>query len=220
MSAVYHVAHWPQTPRARLDWEHPAWSAVDPIELVHYMGDRPAHRPQVQVRLAYDDEAVHGIFRVADRYVRAVARQYQDSVCCDSCVEFFFTPGPACGHDYFNLEMNCGGTKLFRWNPAGADFVPVAADDGEQVEVVSTLPRRVDPEIREPVTWTLAFRLPLAVVRRYAATAAPPAPGVTWRANVYKCGDETSHPHWLTWAKVEYPEPKFHLPAYFGTLTF
>jgi hypothetical protein len=47
-----------------------------------------------------------------------------------------------------------------------------------------------------------------------------PGPGVTWRANFYKCADKTSHPHWLTWAPVNYPKPKFHLPEYFGRIEF
>jgi hypothetical protein len=39
-------------------------------------------------------------------------------------------------------------------------------------------------------------------------------------ANFYKCADQTSHPHWLTWASVDYPQPKFHLPEFFGRLVF
>ena len=31
---------------------------------------------------------------------------------------------------------------------------------------------------------------------------APPVPGDRWRANFYKCGDETSHPHWASWSPV------------------
>ena len=47
-----------------------------------------------------------------------------------------------------------------------------------------------------------------------------PGTGVSWRANFYKCADKTSHPHWLTWAEIDYPNPKFHLPDFFGRLDF
>ncbi|MDA0991466.1 MAG: carbohydrate-binding family 9-like protein, partial [Verrucomicrobia bacterium] len=47
-----------------------------------------------------------------------------------------------------------------------------------------------------------------------------PAPGVSWRSNLYKCGDATSHPHWLTWSPIDRPKPDFHVPDQFGTLTF
>lgn len=33
-------------------------------------------------------------------------------------------------------------------------------------------------------------------------------------------GDNTSHPHWLTWAPVPSPRPDFHTPRSFGTLEF
>ena len=44
------------------------------------------------------------------------------------------------------------------------------------------------------------------------------AEGATWRANFYKCGDETSHPHWLSWSPVK--ELNFHAPDDFGELKF
>jgi hypothetical protein len=48
----------------------------------------------------------------------------------------------------------------------------------------------------------------------------PPAPGVRWRANFYKCAEHNSHPHWLMWAPIDFPKPNFHLPEFFGTLEF
>ena len=45
-------------------------------------------------------------------------------------------------------------------------------------------------------------------------------PGVTWRANFYKCADHTSHPHWLSWSVIGSGKFEFHVPEYFGTLEF
>ncbi|MBU2627030.1 MAG: diguanylate cyclase, partial [Proteobacteria bacterium] len=45
------------------------------------------------------------MFQVRDRYVRATAASHQAEVYKDSCVEFFFTPGPDVSKGYFNLEM-------------------------------------------------------------------------------------------------------------------
>ena len=55
------------------------------------------------------------IFKVDDQFVRATAKENQDSVCVDSCVEFFFSPDSDSKNGYFNLEMNCGGTYLFNF---------------------------------------------------------------------------------------------------------
>jgi len=38
------------------------------------------------------------------------------------------------------------------------------------------------------------------------------------RANFYKCGNETSHPHWLSWMPLA--ERNFHDPSSFGQLVF
>jgi hypothetical protein len=202
------------------DWNKPLWRAVEPLVLTHHMGDAPAHRPLVQAKLLYDDIGVMVIFRVDDRYVRAVARNHQDVVCTDSCVEFFFTPGvdPAAG--YFNLEMNCGGTMWFRHQTIPRQGQPVSPDGLKRIAVAHSMPRIVDPEIADRVTWTVEYRLPFDILTAYDPGAVRPAPGVTWRANFFKCADHTSHPHWLTWAKVDRARPDFHLPEFFGTLEF
>ena len=38
------------------------------------------------------------------------------------------------------------------------------------------------------------------------------------RANFYKCGDKTAHPHFLSWNPVGTPSPDFHRPEFFGEL--
>lgn len=175
-------------------WDKPAWRAVAPLHIAHAMGEPPGHRPDTRVRIAYDEEAVYGIFRVEDRYVRSVATEHQKGeVSKDSCVEFLFTPGPDLGVGHFYLEMNCGGTMLFRFH--GPDrVVTIPASDYDPVTVAHSLPATVNQEIREPVTWTLEYRLPVAVLHRHCAVVAP-GPGVRWRANFYKCADDSSHPH-------------------------
>lgn len=109
---------------------------------------------------------------------------------------------------------------LFWWHPEGKDAIPVEAKDFDRIKIGHTLPKIVDPEIAEPTIWTLEYRLPFAVVKTYCSHASKPAQGVIWKANLYKCADATSHPHWLTWSFVDHPTPRFHMPKYFGTLKF
>jgi len=196
------------------------WCDIPPLRVGQAMGRVPDFLPSVQAKVAWEDGFLDLIFCVEDRYVRAVARQHQDPVCRDSCVEFFFTPGPDLGFSYFNLEVNCGGTILFAWHPEGGNAIPVAAVDLAQIEIKSSLPKMVDPEIEGPTVWTVEYRLPFSVIRRYCPEASPPEAGVVWRANFYKCADGTSNPHWLTWSHVDHPVPKFHMPQCFGTLEF
>jgi len=81
------------------------------------------------------------------------------------------------------------------------------------------LPKTVDPEIKVPTRWVVEYRIPFHILRKYHDFH-DPSGGDLWSANLYKCADETSHPHWLTWSPVEFSSPNFHLPAYFGVLQF
>ena len=203
-----------------MDWDIPPWQEIIPEQLTNYMGEKPGHFPKTEVKIGYGEDAVHVLFRVEDRYVRAVAEADQDSVCRDSCVEFFFTPGPDVSVGYFNLEMNCGGTMLFHFHPGeGGEALVIPRGDCTRIARTHSLPRIVEPEISTPLTWIAGFSIPIALLEKYCRVNAP-APGAVWRGNFYKCGDGTSHPHWLTWAPADYPRPNFHLPRSFGVLQF
>jgi len=216
----HEVTRLAKPPAIDADWDKEPWAGIQPMFIDRYMGKKPTHIPTVQAKIAYDDEALYVIFRVVDQYVRAVAQKNQQEVCGDSCVEFFLTPGTDVSKGYFNIEVNCGGTMLCRHQVApGKDKQALTQDECAGVQIAHSLPRIVDPEIVEPTTWTVEYRLPVALLEKYAAVTRP-APGVVWRANLYKCADLTSHPHWLTWAPIDWPEPNFHVPECFGVLEF
>ena len=200
-------------------WNKSLWQEISPEPIQNYMGEKPDHFPETMVKIAYDEKALYLMFQVKDRYVRAVAAEHQDNVWEDSCVEFFFTPN-AVSEGYFNLEMNCGGTMLFHFQPGqDKDRVVIPKSDCKKIKVVHSLPKIVNPEINFPVKWTVAYSIPLFLLKKYCRVTQP-GPRVEWRGNFYKCGDKTSHPHWLTWSKVTFPKPNFHLPQFFGILEF
>ena len=202
------------------DWNKEIWKGIEPIDIQLFMGEEPEHKPKTQAKLLYDDDNIYVIFRVEDQYVRAVNAKNPKIVCQDSCVEFFFTPGTSIGDRYFNIEVNCGGTMLFQYQADPRGESQILKDcKAEGIEIAHSLPQRVEPEIKEPTTWTLEYRVPFKAIEKYSAIEKP-GPGVVWRANLYKCGDKTSHPHWLTWSFVDFPTPNFHLPQFFGTLRF
>ncbi len=220
MYKKYEVARVRGPVELKGNWDGGAWKNVETLDVKHYMGDEPEHQPKTQAKILYDDDFIYVIFRVEDKYVRAVAEKYQDSVCQDSCAEFFFTPGEDISAGYFNMEMNCGGTMLFSHQKArGVGNVAVSNADCDKVQVFHTEPKIVEPEKQEPTTWIVEYKVPVEVLEKYASVTKP-APGVTWRANFYKCADLTSKPHWLTWSVVDKPEPDFHVPEFFGTLEF
>jgi hypothetical protein len=203
------------------NWNSLNWEHANILELKNYMGDKPNHFPRTQAKLLYDDENLYVFFKVEDNYIRSTLDKLHSAVCQDSCVEFFFTPDYTASKDnYFNLEVNCGGTMLFSYNDKKNNIRKyVEAADCTKVEIYHSMPSVIAGEIVKPTTWTLSYKLPFDMIAKYSEMTKP-QPGVKWRANFYKCADKTSQPHWLTWSYVDYPDPNFHLPQYFGVLEF
>lgn len=220
---TYHVTRLTEPIEIDSKWDKAPWNEIEPLHIEHHMGDDPEHRPGVQAKVAYDEDAIYVIYRVEDQYVRCAFTEYQDPVFRDSCVEFFFTPSSNLDNGYFNLEMNCIGNALFhfqRGQGENRERARLSHDHFNEVTIAHSLdPEQVATEMEEPVTWTMEYRIPFDILEEYSEIDRP-APGVTWRANFYKCADDTSHPHWLTWSVIERDRPNFHVPEYFGTLVF
>jgi hypothetical protein len=206
------------------DWESSLWKDVPPLAIDQFHASSSDHHPIVHAKIAHSGSAVHAIYRVQDRYVKSVGMKFQDMVCWDSCVEFFIEPKVNRG--YFNFEMNCGGTLLVYYiedptpGPNGKfnklDFV--APEHGALVRIQTTMPRSTPVEIEQPIEWRLAVSIPLAVMEPYVGEIGNLA-GQTWNANLYKCGDRTSHPHWASWSNIG-QLCAFHQPAKFGEIQF
>jgi len=217
---VYQVRPCARPPVIDADWTKEFWSRVPALGLENHMGDKPDPFPDTRVKMCYDKDALYLIFRVEERHVRAVAVATHGAVWKDSCVEFFLSPWADSKNGYFNLETNCKGVFLFQSH----DFKNktarlVASEDCAKIQIAHSLTADTTEEIPYPVVWTLEYRVPLAVLGKYLEFD-PPHKGTRWRANFYKCADASSHPHWLTWARVVAPQPNFHLPEFFGGLEF
>jgi hypothetical protein len=179
--------------------------------------------------MVYDNDNIYVIFKVKDKYVRCVTDRINGPVYKDSAVEFFFSPDAENPLRYFNLETNCGGTPLmqFHTHVAGRrESKLLSEEDIGRIEIAASLPKIVDPEISGDITWTVEYRIPIAMLRQYSPITAP-AKGVEWRANFYKIAENNSNPHHIAWSKIEpfwsiynYSRPNFHIPEAFGRLIF
>lgn len=218
----YHIRKTVTPITLAANWDDAFWQNAETLEVKNFRPESSGHRPRVAARLLYDPAGIHGLFRVQDRYVRCVRTEYNSQVWKDSCVEFFVQPKPDAG--YFNLEMNCGGAFLCwhiidptRTPDIFKQFVRVPGEIAREIKVQTSLPRVVEPEITEPLTWTLQFFVPFALFAKFVGPLGDVS-GQVWRANLFKCADETSHPHWASWSPVD--EFNFHLPRCFGEIRF
>lgn len=203
-----------------LNFSDKPWTDIPAHKVGEYMGKEPLHQPQTQFKIGYHPDFILIVYKVADKFVRARATHYQGSVYQDSCVEFFFSPNPDISAGYFNLEVNCCGQALFEFHPANdGPMIPIPETVFNTIEISHHLSGTIEPEHEDPLTWSVAFRIPLDGLSTFCPVTRP-GPGVSWRANFHKCADLCSHPHWLSWAKVDHPNPKFHMPEYFGRIEF
>ena len=216
----YRIPFTESLPKPSGAWDGPVWDKIPALPIACFRPEGSRHYPKTNAKLTYNSEKISCIFQVQDQYTTCIHTTNQSPVCQDSCVECFVQPKPDYG--YFNFEFNCGGTLLAsyvtdptRIGTGLKEYAYLSDREIEKIEIFASLPRKVHPEIQHPLTWYLEFSVPFSVFENYLGPLAT-IRGRQWKANFYKCGDRTSHPHWASWSPVD--ELNFHLPDCFGTV--
>lgn len=174
-----------------------------------------SYRPEVKFRIAYSDEGIYLNYKVKEKSVRAKYGTDNGKVWTDACVEFFVIPGG--DSIYYNFEFNCIGTMLLAAG-SGRDARESATPDiMEKVERWSSLGNEPFDERIGETEWELSLIIPYSAFFKHRI-ASPE--GKTIRANFYKCGDELTTPHFVSWNPIGTEKPDFHRPEYFGVLKF
>jgi len=136
--------------------------------------------------------------------------QFQDS-CCE-----FFVMDPT-GDKYYNFEVNCLGKILAASGDGRKDRAKRPSSQMERIRRISwkdgygaAVPFNLEGDI---FTWDVALLIPLDLI----GVDKDNLPEVL-KANFYKCGDLTAHPHYTSWSPIVTPKPDFHRPEFFGEL--
>ncbi len=131
----------------------------------------------------------------------------------DSCCEWFIQlPDDAAGTpEYINIECNAAGILLAARGAGRHERRPLPQELLSQIVRVADV-QGLRNEVGGRWDWTLSLLVPYTVLGLDASHLPAQLKG-----NIYKCGDETAHPHFLSWSPVGTPEPDFHRPEYFGT---
>ncbi len=216
----YLIHHAVKTPDIAAPFEE--WSECETMRINRVAPGNWTYRPETELRLQYDAAGIYGIFQVHDNAIRCVVKKFQDSVCSDSCVEIFLQPMHGVG--YSNFEINASGVLLTmhiedeRRAPGGfRRWRYLSAEEAAGIKIFHTLPDYIPDEITTPTAYRVGFFLPFQL---FSAIFGAPVPvrGTVWRGNAFKCGDETSKPHYLSWQPLK--QLNFHTPEYFGELVF
>lgn len=202
------------------NWDKPQWKNTRNMELNYYMGKTPKYPSTIQAKMRYDSDNIYIIFKVTDKHLRCNTKEINGPVWQDNAVEFFFAPDTAAPLKYFNLEINCAGVPLMHYNAvANTHIKTIAVDDIRKIEIAHSFIPSGEKEIVGPITWTLEYKLPIILLKKYADVTMP-AKGVTWKMNLYKIAHKSTNPHYKSWSLVDVDDVDMHTPQFFGDLKF
>lgn len=171
--------------------------------------------PDVTVQIAYNDDELFLQYKVDEQSIKAIVDQNNGRVWTDSCVEFFLSPD---GNDvYYNLEINCIGSVLLGYRKKGDPTEHASDELIDSIRRVSSLGDMPFPEIKKQTQWQVTVAIPWKSFFKHELAAIE---SKKMRGNFYKCGDELTVPHFVSWTKIKTEKPAFHMPEFFGGLEF
>ena len=191
-----------------------AQAPLHAIDLINW--EEYSYKPDVRFRIGHVNDEIWIVFYVREGHVLAQRTATNSSTHKDSCVEFFIDPR----HEgsYYNFEFNAIGTTHLAYGPGRGERIFVDPDKIESlIETKSSLGSNPVDKQNGEQEWELTVVIPADVFVHSKFTTLS---GLKANANFYKCGDETSRPHFLTWSPVKTPRPDFHRPEFFGKLVF
>lgn len=188
---------------------------IEPLRLEMVNWEEFPYLPKVSVQIAYNENELFLRYQVEEQTVKAVVTESNGSVWKDSCVEFFLSPD---GNDeYYNLEVNCIGTALLGFRKKGLYASHATPELIDTIRRFSTMGEAPFPEMKKETQWKITLAIPWEAFFNHSLK---PVKGKRMRGNFYKCGDDLSVPHFISWTKINTPEPSFHVPEFFGGLEF
>ena len=187
-----------------LDWSKVPVATLEPIVQEGLSLDIEA-----SAQLCYDDENLYVHLSAKENPIRAEHTGPLDSVCEDSCLEFFFSP--MYGDDrYFNIE----------YNPNGCVYLGFAENLQKLIRLVPEFGIPFDPKVEMTEDgWNITYHIPYEFVRRFYPEFNPTS-GTKMRGNFYKCADLSPKVHYLWWNPMSLEPLSYHKPKEFGEFIF
>lgn len=172
------------------------------------------YSPEVKFRIAHSGNKIWLKYYVSEKYIKALETKTNGDVYKDSCVEFFISLDK---DHYYNFEFNCIGTKHVAYGKGRKNRIAINPELLDEIEVVSTLGDQPFEERAGSFNWELSIVIPKSI---FVNSKIESFDGLKAYANFYKCGDDTSEPHYLSWNAINTSQPDFHRPEYFGEVYF
>lgn len=172
------------------------------------------YSPRAEFRIAHNGKELFLKFSVSEQYTMAKTACDNGEVWTDSCVEFFIAPDNS---GYYNFEFNCIGKALLGFRKERPNATHGTPEIMQSIKRLPTLGTQVFDEKNGNNTWELTVAIPITSLFKHTLESWS---GLKAAANVYKCGDNLSHPHYLSWKPIDTPTPDFHVARCFSEIEF
>ena len=188
---------------SRLSMNDPRWENAEVAILDEVWEDYHPSPYTTVARLVHTDDALILKMTTNEWPLSITAMKFNDSVCIDSCMEFFFIPNTV-DKEYFNFEINPAAIALTYLGEGRGNRTPFrVVDEGVEIEA----------SVVGEKGWSALAYIPYSFLLKHYSCVEK-----EMRANFYKCGNNTVIPHYSTWNRVELPKPDYHRPEFFGKL--
>ncbi|MBR4890623.1 MAG: carbohydrate-binding family 9-like protein [Clostridia bacterium] len=151
-------------------------------------------------KLLYNENGIYVRLETDEKPLLARFSNQNDTICCDSCMEFFVRPNEN-DPRYINFEFNPFGTMYM--SVRTSRFDPVFPDKDKKYFNVKSY---VDDK-----KWVLQFCIPFEFIDEIFGSHTKKIYG-----NLYKCGNETVKRHYATYYPIDTEQPDYHRPEFFG----
>lgn len=184
------------------------------IDTLNWADNYPS-KPEVGFRIAHNGGNLFLQYVVHENEILAEVTEDNGKVWTDSCVEFFVSFDNA---HYYNAEFSCIGKALLGYREFGSKHALHAP-----TEVMSSIRRLPSLGINSiektqgDFRWTLTLIIPASAFWKSGIVSFD---NLNAEGNFYKCGDNLTIPHFVSWAPIDTPQPSFHQPLFFGKLVF
>ncbi len=172
------------------------------------------YTPVTAVDIAYTDNGLYVRFLTRGKGLRCEVMEDGGPVHKDSCVEVFLSkPGEK---EYYNFEFNCCGVCSAAKRASRENSMPFTEVQYQHLRRSSSIRLHKYNEEQNVHSYTVAVMIPFSLLGYWDLYALPNH----ILFNFYKCGDETSYPHYASWQPIDTPAPDFHRPETFAPLFF
>lgn len=166
------------------------------------------YKSEAYLQISYDDSGFNVKFTVGESNPLREKKNHFEHVHLDSCVELFVKFTPEKSDRYINFETNANGAMNVAWRTDRYNSQNLKPEEVEGFDIKT--------EIFEDY-WTVSYKIGFDFIKSYY-----PEFDINkceyLLGNIYKCGENTEIEHYMSYFKVDCPNPDFHRPEYFGKI--